>query len=79
MRKKIGELKDKETGLLQKYTKEWPEVQQVEAQITQLEVELKKAPPAPIRRTGKPLVYAKSTSIVIARFLQSIGTPTYLP
>ena len=44
LREKISELKDKETGLLQKYTKEWPEVQQVEAQIAQLEVELKKAP-----------------------------------
>src|SRR5438105_1128121 len=44
MRKKIAELKDKETGLLQKYTREWPEVQQVEAQIAQLETELKKAP-----------------------------------
>ncbi|MFN2577852.1 MAG: GumC family protein [Pyrinomonadaceae bacterium] len=44
LREKISELKDKETGLLQKYTKEWPEVQQTEAQIAQLEVELKKAP-----------------------------------
>src|SRR2546423_1644062 len=44
LRDKISELKDKETGLLQKYTKEWPEVQQVEAQIAQLEGELKKAP-----------------------------------
>src|SRR2546423_7257581 len=44
LREKISELKDKETALLQKYTKEWPEVQQVEAQIAQLDVELKKAP-----------------------------------
>src|SRR5205823_3930458 len=44
LREKIGELKDKETGLLQKYTREWPDVQQVEAQIAQLETELKKAP-----------------------------------
>lgn len=44
LRKKITELKDKESGLLQKYTKEWPEVQQVQAQIKVLEAELKKAP-----------------------------------
>lgn len=44
LRQTITDLKDKETGLLQKYTKEWPEVQQVEAQIAQLEAELKKAP-----------------------------------
>jgi polysaccharide biosynthesis transport protein len=44
LREKISDLKDKDTLLLQKYTKEWPEVQQVEAEIAQLEVELKKAP-----------------------------------
>ena len=44
LREKISELKDKDTALQQKYTKEWPEVQQVEAQIAQLEDELKKAP-----------------------------------
>src|SRR2546421_9704779 len=44
LREKISELKDKQTVLLQKYTKEWPEVQQVEAQIAQLEGELKRAP-----------------------------------
>jgi hypothetical protein len=37
-------LKDKESALLQKYTSEWPEVQQVQAQIKALEAELKKAP-----------------------------------
>ena len=44
LRQKISDLKDKESGLLQKYTKEWPEVQQVEAQIKSLEEELKQAP-----------------------------------
>jgi polysaccharide biosynthesis transport protein len=44
LRETLTALKDKETGLLQKYTKEWPEVQQVDAQIAQLETELKKAP-----------------------------------
>lgn len=44
LRKKISDLKDKESGLLQKYTPEWPEVQQVQAQIKTLEGELKKAP-----------------------------------
>jgi len=44
LRQKISDLKDKESGLLQKYTPEWPEVQQVQAQIRNLEAELKKAP-----------------------------------
>jgi len=44
LRQKISDLKDKESALLQKYTKEWPEVQQVQAQIKVLEEELKKAP-----------------------------------
>ncbi|HSQ25462.1 MAG TPA: polysaccharide biosynthesis tyrosine autokinase [Pyrinomonadaceae bacterium] len=44
LRQKISDLQDKESALLQKYTPEWPEVQQVQAQIRGLEVELKKAP-----------------------------------
>ena len=44
LRQKISDLKDKESGLLQKYTPEWPEVQQVQAQIRALEAELKKGP-----------------------------------
>jgi len=44
LRDKISDLKDKDTALQQKYTKEWPEVQQVEAQIAQFEDEVKKAP-----------------------------------
>jgi capsular exopolysaccharide synthesis family protein len=44
LRQKISDLKDKESALLQKYTSEWPEVQQVQAQIKALEAELKKAP-----------------------------------
>ena len=44
LREKISDLKDKLTGLRQKYTDEWPEVKQVRAQIDDLEVELKKAP-----------------------------------
>jgi succinoglycan biosynthesis transport protein ExoP len=44
LRQKISDLRDKESGLLQKYTPEWPEVQQVQGQIKTLEAELKKAP-----------------------------------
>jgi len=44
LRKKLSDLKDKEAGLLQKYTAEWPEVKQVGAQIKQVEGELAKAP-----------------------------------
>ena len=44
LRKKLSDLKDKETGLLQKYTPEWPDVKQIRAQIKEVEVELAKAP-----------------------------------
>lgn len=44
LRKKLSDLRDKETALLQKYTPEWPDVKQVQAQIKQLEEELAKAP-----------------------------------
>ncbi len=44
LRRKLSDLRDKETALLQKYTPEWPDVKQVQAQIKQLEEELAKAP-----------------------------------
>lgn len=44
LRKKLSDLKDRETGLLQKYTPEWPEVKQIRAQIKEVEGELAKAP-----------------------------------
>jgi succinoglycan biosynthesis transport protein ExoP len=44
LRDRISDLKDKESALLQRYTKEWPEVKQVEAQLKQAEDELAKAP-----------------------------------
>ena len=44
LREKISDLKDKESALLQKYTTEWPEVKQIEAQIKVVEGELAKAP-----------------------------------
>jgi capsular exopolysaccharide synthesis family protein len=44
LRKKLSELRDKETALLQKYTPEWPDVKQIQAQIKQMEEELAKAP-----------------------------------
>lgn len=62
LRQKISELKDKESGLLQKYTKEWPEVQQVEAQIKSLEDELKKAP-AEVLSSMKAKADAASTQL----------------
>lgn len=44
LREKINDLRDKESALLQKYTAEWPEVKQVQAQIKVTEDELKRAP-----------------------------------
>jgi capsular exopolysaccharide synthesis family protein len=43
-RKKLSELRDKETALLQKFTPEWPDVKQVRAQIKLVEEELAQAP-----------------------------------
>jgi capsular exopolysaccharide synthesis family protein len=42
LRTKIGELQEKRSALMVKYTAEWPEVKTVEAQIKQLEQELEK-------------------------------------
>jgi polysaccharide biosynthesis transport protein len=44
LRKKLSDLRDKETALLQKYTPEWPDVKQIQAQIKQLQEELAQAP-----------------------------------
>ncbi len=44
LRERISLLKDKRISLLNTYTEDWPEVKQVEAQITALEAELSKAP-----------------------------------
>jgi len=44
LRKKLTDLRDKETALLQKFTPEWPDVKQVQAQVKQVEDELAKAP-----------------------------------
>jgi capsular exopolysaccharide synthesis family protein len=43
-RKKLSDLRDKETALLSKYTPEWPEVKQIRAQIKQVEEQLEKVP-----------------------------------
>jgi capsular exopolysaccharide synthesis family protein len=42
LQKKIGELEEKRSALLVKYTPEWPEVKTTEAQINQLQQELEK-------------------------------------
>src|SRR5258708_5459048 len=44
LRKKLTDLRDKETALLQKFTPEWPDVKQAQAQVKQVEDELAKAP-----------------------------------
>src|SRR5215813_2799717 len=44
LRDRISELEEKRNSLLVVYTKEWPEVQKLDAQINALEAELKKAP-----------------------------------
>jgi succinoglycan biosynthesis transport protein ExoP len=44
LRKKLSDLKDKRSALLQKYTSEWPEVKAIEAQIAEIDGELKQAP-----------------------------------
>jgi len=44
LRERISELKEKRDALLVVYTKEWPEVKKLDAQIAPLEGELQKAP-----------------------------------
>ncbi len=44
LRDALSDLKNKRAALLQKYTPEWPEVKQIEAQIKDSEAELAKAP-----------------------------------
>jgi succinoglycan biosynthesis transport protein ExoP len=44
LREKLSDLKEKRNALLTRYTPEWPEVKQVEAQLKPLEEELAKAP-----------------------------------
>jgi succinoglycan biosynthesis transport protein ExoP len=44
LREKLSDLKEKREALLQRYTKEWPEVKQIDAQITSTEADLKNAP-----------------------------------
>lgn len=43
-REKLAELQEKREALLQIYTKEWPEVKKIDAQIASTEAQLKKAP-----------------------------------
>jgi succinoglycan biosynthesis transport protein ExoP len=44
LREKLSDLKEKREALLQMYTKEWPAVKQLDAQIASTEADLKKAP-----------------------------------
>jgi capsular exopolysaccharide synthesis family protein len=44
LREKLSDLKEKRQALLETYTKEWPEVKKIEAQIKPVEEELNKAP-----------------------------------
>ena len=43
-REKLADLQEKREALLQIYTKEWPEVKKIDAQIASTELQLKKAP-----------------------------------
>jgi polysaccharide biosynthesis transport protein len=44
LRERVSQLKEKRDALLEVYTKEWPEVKKIEAQLKPLEAELEKAP-----------------------------------
>src|SRR6185436_10051104 len=44
LREKLSDLTEKRSALLQVYTKDWPEVKKIDAQIESTEAELKKAP-----------------------------------
>ena len=44
LREKLSDLKEKREELLQRFTKEWPEVKQIDARIVSTEADLKNAP-----------------------------------
>src|ERR1044072_406437 len=44
LREKLSDLNEKRSALLQVYTKDWPDVKKIDAQIESTEAELKKAP-----------------------------------
>lgn len=44
LRDRVSQLKERRDALLEVYTKEWPEVKKIEAQLKPLEAELEKAP-----------------------------------
>jgi polysaccharide biosynthesis transport protein len=44
LREKLSDLNERRSALLQVYTKDWPEVKKIDAQIQSTEAELKKAP-----------------------------------
>ena len=62
LRKRLSDLQDKRTALLQKYTPEWPDVKQLDAQIAAMEEEVKKAP-AEVLATMKGKADAAATQL----------------
>ncbi|MFZ0750270.1 MAG: polysaccharide biosynthesis tyrosine autokinase, partial [Pyrinomonadaceae bacterium] len=59
-REKLADLQEKREALLQIYTKEWPEVKKIDAQIASTEVQLKKAPAQVLTSMKKRLQAAQA-------------------
>ena len=77
LRERLSELKEKKAALEEIYTKEWPEVKRVEAQIKALEEDLKKAPQQVLASMKKKVESAESKANSLARaYSQQHGKTT---
>ena len=77
LREKLSDLQDKRDALLQIYTKEWPEVKKVEAQIRSTEAELTRAPAQILtsmkKRYDAAEAQAKSLMVAYSRSMANYG------
>lgn len=77
LREKLSDLKEKRESLLQRYTKEWPEVKQIDASIASTEEDLRKAPAQVVTSMRKKYEAAESTEkSLVSAYSQQHGKTT---
>lgn len=77
LREKLSDLQEKREALLQRYTKEWPEVKQIDAQIASTETDLKKAPAQVLASMKKRVDAAESQeNSLVKAYSQQHGKTT---
>jgi capsular exopolysaccharide synthesis family protein len=77
LREKLSDLKERREALLQVYTKEWPEVKKLDAQIASTEADLKKAPAQVVVSMKKRYEQAQAREkSLIAAYSQQHGKTT---